>query len=178
MFQIDVFGYGTLNITMSHLFMKKAKTSQSSELPPQPPSVDQIVEDLEVAKPDDIVFTTDIGLIDVNNIIVQQPEHFCEQADFVLPSRFQTNGATTKQDIQKGKSNKEENDEVDDLYEKVIEYNQNVEKLVGLHQTLPKVLKNISQLKDELEEDKNRVSDTYMEAVKLYQEVSEQENKN
>ena len=49
---------------MSHLFSKKAKAD--TELPPQPPTIDQIVEDLEAAKPDDIVFTTDIGLVDVD----------------------------------------------------------------------------------------------------------------
>ena len=68
-----------------------------------------------------------------------------------------------------------EDQEQDNLYEKVIEYNQNVEKLVNLHQSLPKVLENLSHLNKEIEEDRNCVTDTYKEALKLYQEVNAEE---
>ena len=46
---------------MSHLFSKKSKASNDITKVPQVPTVDQIIQDLENAKPDDIVFTTDIG---------------------------------------------------------------------------------------------------------------------
>ena len=157
---------------MSHLFSKKAKAD--TELPPQPPTIEQIVEDLEAAKPDDIVFTTDIGLVDVDKAIQQD---LCE-IDCSLRKRFQQTGKKNNtQDLDSENENEvtPEHQKLDDLYEKVIEYNQNVEKLISLHHTLPKALQNLSQLREELEEDKNRVGDTYKEAVKLYKEVNAQE---
>ena len=161
---------------MSQLFSKKAKAD--TELPPQPPTIEQIVEDLEAAKPDDIVFTTDIGLVDVDRAVQQD---LCD-IDCSLRKRFQQTGnKNNTQNLDSENENNEvtpEHQKLDDLYEKVIEYNQNVEKLISLHQTLPKALQNLSQLREELEEDKNRVGDTYKEAVKLYKEVNDQEEGN
>ena len=167
---------------MSHLFSKKAKTKSdnTSELP-RPPTTDQIIEDLETAKPDDIVFTTDIGLVHVEKVVQQD----LFQTNFSLQRRFQKTGNSSPDIAQKPKNSEEKNSETptqehreQDLYEKVIEYNQNVEKLINLHQALPKVYENLTQLHEELEEDKNRVSDTYKEALKLYEEVNAQEGGN
>jgi hypothetical protein len=164
---------------MSHLFSKKSKIKSydASEVP-LPPKVDEIIKDLESAKPDDIVFTTDVGLVDVEH--VQQD---ISQTKFSLPRRFQRKEYIKSNIPQKlGPDSTERlpggNQEQDNLYEKVIEYNQNVEKLTNLQESLPKVLDSLTQIHGELEEDKNRVNDTYNEAMKVYQEVNTKELSN
>ena len=149
------------------MFSKKSKVKSydASEVP-LPPKIDEIVKDLESAKPDDIVFTTDIGLVEVHQDI--------SKTNFSLPRRFQQAGYAKSQQEEKLA---DENPEQDNLYEKVIEYNQNVEKLIHLQQSLPKVLDNLGQIHGELEEDKNRVDDIYKEATKFYQEVNTKEFK-
>ena len=149
------------------MFSKKSKVKSydASEVP-LPPKIDEIVKDLESAKPDDIVFTTDIGLVDVHQDI--------SKTNFSLPRRFQQEGYAKSQHQEKLA---DENPEQDNLYEKVIEYNQNVEKLIHLQKSLPKVLDNLGQIHGELEEDKNRVDDIYKEATKVYQEVNTKEFK-
>ena len=161
---------------MSHIFSKKPriKPDNSSDLP-KLPSVDQIIEDLEAAKPDDIVFTTDIGLLKVEDVV--QEDLF--NTDFSLQKRFQKttncNDDQGKQQLTATKESLHGNEEKDDLYEQVIEYNQNVEKLVSLHKALPNVLQNLTQLQEELQEDNKRVSDTYKDALKLHQSVNSQD---
>ena len=164
---------------MSHLFSKKFKagTDEKSELP-LPPKTEQVIADLEAAKPDDVVFTTDIGLVDVEDVVHQD----LNRATFALTRRFQQKQHIEAGFLEHGSSEKvvsgsitTEDQEQDNLYEKVIEYNQNVEKLVNLHQSLPKVLENLSHLNKEIEEDRNCVTDTYKEALKLYQEVNAEE---
>ena len=177
-FYFDSFSDLSDGTCMMSMFSKKAKVlPDTSERPPQPPTIDQIVEDLDAAKPDDIVFTTDIGLVDVDYVIQQN----LGDINCSLQKRFQQPGNKndkTKDSNIKDENNDEDAHNVNDLYEKVIEYNQNVEKLITLHQILPDVLQNLSELRDELEEDKNRVSNTYKEAVKLYKEVNAQEESN
>ena len=158
------------------MFSKKSKvkTYDTSEVP-LPPNVDEIIEDLESAKPDDIVFTTDIGLVDV-----EQVHQDISQTQFSLPRRFQQNEYKSNEHNlgDRDESLAGGNQEQDNLYEKVIEYNQNVEKLINLQQSLPKVLDNLTQIHGDLKEDKNRVNDTYTEAMKVYQDVSRKEFSN
>ena len=51
---------------------------------PQPPSADEILQDLEIAGPDDIVFTTDI--VQLNGEIEQTP---ALQGNLQLKKRFE-----------------------------------------------------------------------------------------
>ena len=148
---------------MTHMFSKKSKINDISKVP-QPPTVDQIIEDLETAKPDDIVFTTDISQVGLDKI-------YDVQKSFSLPPRFQ------EKDQQKEGPNNQSNDhdELDGLYEQVIQFNQNVEKLAHLQNTLPKVLDNLKHLHEELNEDKNCVNDTYKQALELHQEINSKE---
>jgi len=161
------------------MFSKKSKIKSydASEVP-FPPKIDEIIEDLESAKPDDIVFTTDVGLVDV-----EQVQQDISQIEFSLPRRFQQKEhikSNNQQKSQKGTAGSIAggNQEQDNLYEKVIEYNQNVEKLINLQQSLPKVLDSLTQIHGELEEDKNRLNDTYNEAMNVYQEVTNKEFSN
>ena len=55
-----------------------------SEDLPQPPSADEILQDLEIAGPDDIVFTTDI--VQLNGEIEQTP---ALQGNLQLKKRFE-----------------------------------------------------------------------------------------
>ena len=155
---------------MTHMFAKKPKTRSNEILKiPQVPTVDQIIEDLEIAKPDDIVFTTDIGLIELDKV---QDLH---KSSFSLPPRFKVKN-TNKTDSSHDLTEKQpDSKELDGLYENVIEFNQNVEKLLNLQQTLPRILDNLSQLHEELSEDKNCVSDTYKQALELHQEINAKE---
>ena len=148
---------------MTHMFSKKSKINDISKVP-QPPTVDQIIEDLETAKPDDIVFTTDISQVGLDKT-------YDVQKSFSLPPRFQ------EKDRQKEGPNNQSNDhdELDGLYEQVIQFNQNVEKLAHLQKTLPKVLDNLKRLQEELNEDKNCVNDTYKQALELHQEINSKE---
>ena len=59
------------------------KKSQIEELP-QPPSADEILQDLEIAGPDDIVFTTDI--VQLNGEIEQSA---VLQGNLQLKKRFE-----------------------------------------------------------------------------------------
>ena len=59
------------------------KKSQIEELP-QPPSADEILQDLEIAGPDDIVFTTDI--VQLNGEIEQST---VLQGNLQLKKRFE-----------------------------------------------------------------------------------------
>ena len=149
---------------MTHLFSKKSKTSNDITKIPQEPTVDQIVEDLETAKPDDIVFTTDIGLVDLDTAYdLQKP--------FSLPPRFQDKAKKQEDSVECLESPSDHKD-LDGLYENVIQFNQNIEKLAHLQQTLPKVLDNLGQLHEELNEDKNCVKDTYKQALELHKEIN------
>jgi len=113
---------------------------------PEPPTVDQIVSDLEVAGPNDVVFNGDVAsLIDSNREEIPQE----------IPQRFS-----------KGQSEST-------LYEKVIHHNQNVKRAANLKSQLPQVEDSLSQLKEELHEDRKRVTTEYKKAVQLHQEVSE-----
>ena len=139
---------------MSHMFSKKSKIKpyDASDVP-LPPKVDEIIEDLESTKPDDIVFTTDIGLVDVDEV-----KQDIYETNISLPRRFQqkeivksNNPDKLEKDI--GAENlSERNQEQDDLYEKVIEYNQNVEKLGTLGAKLTKKLQDLAETKEDLAE--------------------------
>ena len=146
------------------MFSKKSKIRSNDILKvPQVPTVDQIIEDLETAKPDDIVFTTDIGLVNLDRV------HDIHKPAFSLPPRFRDKTTENSRDLTEKQPDP---NELDGLYENVIEFNQNVEKLLNLQQTLPKILDNLSQLHEELNEDKNCVSDTYKQALELQKEIN------
>ena len=93
------------------------------------------------------------------------------QKPFSLPPRFQDKAEKQEDSVECLKSANDHKD-LDGLYENVIQFNQNVEKLVHLQQTLPKVLDNLGQLHEELNEDKNCVKDTYKQALELHQEIN------
>ena len=162
---------------MSLMFSKKHKILDTTEVP-SPPNLDQIIEDLDASKPDDIVFTTDVGLINVEEIV--HKSHL--ENTFKLPRRFENKEIVDSESCNEKVHHADDNLAVsqnkDSLYENVIEYNQNVEKLTNLSQSLPQVLNNLNQIKEELDEDKNRVTDTYKEALKLYHEANTKELQN
>ena len=159
------------------MFSKKHKIFDTTEVP-SPPNIEQIIEDLEASKPDDIVFTTDVGLIDVEEIVLNS--HL--EDTFKLPRRFENKKIVDPESSNEKVDNADDNlsglQNKNSLYENVIEYNQNVEKLTNLSKSLPQVLNNLNQIKEELDEDKNRVSDTYKEALKLYHEANTKELQN
>ena len=158
---------------MSLMFSKKHKIFDTTEVP-SPPNLDQIIEDLDASKPDDIVFTTDVGLINVEDIV--HKSHL--ENTFKLPRRFENKEIVHSESCNDAEDNLAGSQNKNSLYENVIEYNQNVEKLTNLSQSLPQVLNNLNQIKEELDEDKNRVTDTYKEALKLYHEANTKELQN
>lgn len=158
---------------MSLMFSKKHKIFDTTEVP-SPPNLDQIIEDLDASKPDDIVFTTDVGLINVEEIV--HKSHL--ENTFKLPRRFENKEIVDSESCNDAEDNLAGSQNKNSLYENVIEYNQNVEKLTNLSQSLPQVLNNLNQIKEELDEDKNRVTDTYKEALKLYHEANTKELQN
>ena len=155
------------------MFSKKHKIFDTTEVP-YPPDIEQIIEDLEASKPDDIVFTTDVGLINVEEIV--HKSHL--ENTFKLPRRFENKEIVHSESCNDAEDNLAGSQNKNSLYENVIEYNQNVEKLTNLSQSLPQVLNNLNQIKEELDEDKNRVTDTYKEALKLYHEANTKELQN
>jgi len=82
---------------------------------PQPPSAEEILQDLEIAGPDDIVFTTDI--VQLNGEIEQSP---ALQGNLQLKKRFETTKESTSSHISTGP---EDNSSNIDLYEKVLRFN-------------------------------------------------------
>ena len=133
------------------------KSSNSEETLPIPPSSEEILEDLNKAGPDDVVFTTNISDLSVN--LDQASRHF------QLQKRFQTT---------KGRSSK--STEESELYEKVIEYNQNVEKLGTLGAKLSKKLADLAEVKEDLAEDLAKVYQDHNQAVKQYQKINQNDN--
>jgi len=119
---------------------------------PEPPSVDQIVADLEDSCPSDVVFNTDIAAL----LETTEPPVGSE-----LPKRFQNIAASSPDSH---------------LYEKVIQHNQNVERIRALKQQLPEVQSSLSQLKEDLTDDITRVSVDFKKAAELHQEVNSNSN--
>jgi len=132
---------------------------------PQPPSADEILQDLEIAGPDDIVFTTDI--VQLNGEIEQTP---ALQGNLQLKKRFETAKESTSSHISTGP---EDNSSNIDLYEKVIAYNQNVEKLETLGKKLNKKVEDLLQSKEELTEDLIKIIEVHSQAVKTHQKINE-----
>ena len=133
------------------------KSSNSEETLPIPPSSEDILEDLNKAGPDDVVFATNIADLSVN--LDQASRHF------QLQKRFQT----TKERSSKSTGESE-------LYEKVIEYNQNVEKLGTLGAKLSKKLADLAEVKEDLAEDLAKVFQVHNQAVKQYQKINQNDN--
>lgn len=129
------------------------KSSNPEEELPLPPSTEDILEDLRKAGPDDVVFTTNIGDLSAN----------LDQASrsFQLQKRFQTT-----------KERSSNSTEEHELYEKVIEYNQNVEKLGTLGAKLSKKLTDLAEIKEDLAEDLAKVYQDHTQAVKQYQKIN------
>jgi len=140
------------------------KKSQIEELP-QPPSAEEILQDLEIAGPDDIVFTTDI--VQLNGEIEQST---VLQGNLQLKKRFET----TKESITSShiSSNTGSENSID-LYEKVIAYNQNVEKLETLGKKLNKKVEDLLQSKEELTEDLIKIIEVHSQAVKSHKKINE-----
>ena len=133
------------------------KSSNSEETLPIPPSSEDILEDLNKAGPDDVVFTTNISDLSVN--LDQASRHF------QLQKRFQTT-----------KERSSKSTEESELYEKVIEYNQNVEKLGTLGAKLSKKLADLAEVKEDLAEDLAKVYQDHNQAVKQYQKINQNDN--
>jgi len=113
---------------------------------PEPPLVDQIVADLEDATPSDVVFNSDVAsLLDVPTSQVVKE----------IPKRFQN--------LSSGEA---------DLYEKVIQHNQNVERSKALRAQLLEAQNSLSQLNEDLTDDITRVSTDLKKAGDLHQEVN------
>jgi len=133
---------------MNSIFHRKEQDDVEKKLLqlPEPPSVDQIVCDLEGSSPSDVVFNTDIAaLLDTPANVVKE-----------LPKRFQNIASSPDSH----------------LYEKVIQHNQNVERIKALKQQLPEVQSSLSQLKEDLTDDITRVSVDFKKAAELHQEVN------
>ena len=133
------------------------KSSNPEETLPIPPSSEDILEDLNKAGPDDVVFTTNISDLSVN--LDQASRHF------QLQKRFQTT-----------KERSSKSTEESELYEKVIEYNQNVEKLGTLGAKLSKKLADLAEIKEDLAEDLAKVFQDHTQAVKQYQKINQNGN--
>ena len=133
------------------------KSSNSEETLPIPPSSEDILEDLNKAGPDDVVFTTTISDLSVN--LDQASRHF------QLQKRFQTTKERSSNSIEES-----------ELYEKVIEYNQNVEKLGTLGAKLSKKLADLAEVKEDLAEDLAKVFQVHNQAVKQYQKINQNDN--
>jgi len=127
------------------------KNSSPEQELPLPPNTEEILEDLQKAEPDDVVFTTNIGDLSANLDLASR--------NFQLQKRFQK---TKKRSTLTEEQN---------LYEKVIEYNQNVEKLETLGKKLTKKLQDLNETKVELAEDLAKVHQIHNEAVKQYQKI-------
>lgn len=117
---------------------------------PEPPSVDQIVADLEDSSPSDVVFNCDVAaLLDApaaaNSDVRDIPKRFLNLAD-TSPDTL--------------------------LYEKVIQHNQNVERIKTLRGQLTEAQGSLSQLKEDLEDDITRASADFKKAADLHQEVN------
>ena len=133
------------------------KSSNPEETFPIPPSSEDILEDLNKAGPDDVVFATNIADLSVN--LDQASRHF------QLQKRFQTT-----------KERSSKSTEESELYEKVIEYNQNVEKLGTLGAKLSKKLADLAEVKEDLAEDLAKVYQDHNQAVKQYQKINQNDN--
>ena len=133
------------------------KSSNPEETLPIPPSSEDILEDLNKAGPDDVVFATNIADLSVN--LDQASRHF------QLQKRFQTT-----------KERSSNSTEESELYEKVIEYNQNVEKLGTLGAKLSKKLADLAEVKEDLAEDLAKVFQDHNQAVKQYQKINQNDN--
>jgi len=138
---------------MNTLFQRKSAAGQDEvekkllQLP-EPPLVDQIVADLEDATPSDVVFNSDVAsLLDVPT----------SQEVKEIPKRFQ---------------NLSESSGEADLYEKVIQHNQNVERSKALRAQLLEAQNSLSQLNEDLTDDITRVSTDLKKAADLHQEVN------
>ena len=133
------------------------KSSNSEETLPIPPSSEDILEDLNKAGPDDVVFATNIADLSAN--LDQASRHF------QLQKRFQTAKERSSNSIEES-----------ELYEKVIEYNQNVEKLGTLGSKLSKKLADLAEVKEDLAEDLAKVYQDHNQAVKQYQKINQNDN--
>ena len=133
------------------------KSSNSEETLPIPPSCEDILEDLNKAGPDDVVFATNIADLSAN--LDQASRHF------QLQKRFQTTKERSSNSIEES-----------ELYEKVIEYNQNVEKLGTLGSKLSKKLADLAEVKEVLAEDLAKVYQDHNQAVKQYQKINQNDN--
>lgn len=135
---------------MNTLFQRKSGGQDEVEKKllqlPEPPLVDQIVADLEDATPSDVVFNSDVAsLLDVPTSQVVKE----------VPKRFQN--------LSSGEA---------DLYEKVIQHNQNVERSKALRAQLLEAQNSLSQLNEDLTDDITRVSTDLKKAGDLHQEVN------
>lgn len=135
---------------MNTLFQRKSGGQDEVEKKllqlPEPPLVDQIVADLEDATPSDVVFNSDVAsLLDVPTSQVVKE----------IPKRFQH--------LSSGEA---------DLYEKVIQHNQNVERSKALRAQLLEAQNSLSQLNEDLTDDITRVSTDLKKAGDLHQEVN------
>jgi len=135
---------------MNTLFQRKSGGQDEVEKKllqlPEPPLVDQIVADLEDATPSDVVFNSDVAsLLDVPTSQVVKE----------IPKRFQN--------LSSGEA---------DLYEKVIQHNQNVERSKALRAQLLEAQNSLSQLNEDLTDDITRVSTDLKKAGDLHQEVN------
>lgn len=133
------------------------KSSNPEETLPNPPSTEDILEDLNKAGPDDVVFTTNIADLSAN---LDQTSR-----NFQLQKRFQTTKERSSNSIEES-----------ELYEKVIEYNQNVEKLGTLGAKLSKKLADLAEIKEDLAEDLAKVFQDHTQAVKQYQKINQNGN--
>jgi len=142
---------------MNSIFQRKDEQDELdkklSQLP-EPPTVDQIVADLEYSSPTDVVFNCDVAaLLDApaNSDVTEIPQRFLNLAD-TSPDNHQ--------------------------YEKVIQHNQNVERIKSLRGQLSEVQGSLSQLKEDLEDDITRTSADFKKAADLHQEVNSSGNSN
>jgi len=142
------------------------RKSTELEVPPCPPTAEEIIEDLEKAGPDDVVFTTEINATDLDPL----------PNTFNLTKRFQTTKETLNLEEQSAttitnSSSSSTNNQDSQFYEKVIAYNQNVEKLNTLRQKLNKKLEDLETVKGELTEDLAKVIQSHSEAVDQHQKI-------
>jgi len=115
---------------------------------PEPPTLDQIVSDLDASGADDIVFNADVSAL-LND------EHHPTSGPLLpkqIPKRFDNQAEST-------------------LYEKVIHHKQNVKRVSDLKGELPELEEGLCQLREELQEDRKRVENELRKAIQLQAKV-------
>lgn len=146
------------------MFRKRASPASSAAAPP-PPTVAAILADVAGAKPDDVVFTTDLSYID-DRLRNFSDEPFEPQQRFRKESSSEESSGRPRKPL----SSRDLQEDPAALYEKVIEHSQNVEKLDSLKSRLEVGLTELEAHTSEVQDNRDSLAERVDEvAAKLRQ---------